>query len=185
MKKVLIISGHPTPSASTANKTILADVEKKLPQAQVRVLADLYPTGNFDVAAEQQALLDADVIVFAFPFYWYAMPGLLKTYVEKVFAHGFAYGTGAKLGGKTLVASVTTGAPAKLYEEGGVMGHTVETFLFPLQQTAKLCNLTFVKPVVSNGMAYIPGVNSEEDLQRVLATAHEHADRLVKVLQDL
>ena len=78
MKKVLIVSGHPDLSASLANATILAEVEKALPEAEIRRLDHLYPDYRFDIAAEQQALLAADVIVWQFPLCWYSLPEASK-----------------------------------------------------------------------------------------------------------
>ncbi len=47
-----------------------------------------------DVRAEQQKLLWADTIIFQFPLWWYAMPAILKGWVDRVFTHHFAYGVG-------------------------------------------------------------------------------------------
>ena len=68
MKNILIISGHPNLQHSLANAEILAEVGKSLPQAEIRKLDALYPNRLFDIAAEQDALLKADVIVLQFPF---------------------------------------------------------------------------------------------------------------------
>ena len=70
MKNILIISGHPDLQHSLANAEILAEVEKSLPQAEIRKLDALYPNRQFDITAEQDALLKADVIVLQFPFSW-------------------------------------------------------------------------------------------------------------------
>ncbi len=45
-----------------------------------------------DIAAEQQKLLWADAVIFQFPLWWYSMPGIMKGWVDRVFANGFAYG---------------------------------------------------------------------------------------------
>ena len=62
--KTLIISGHPDLSTSVANQTILDELEKAFPDAEIRKLDQLYPTANIDVDAEQKALLEADLIVW-------------------------------------------------------------------------------------------------------------------------
>ena len=92
MKKVLIVSGHPDLAASLANATILAEVEKLLPEAEIRRLDSLYPDYRFNIASEQQALLAADIIVWQFPFSWYSVPGLMKLWLDQVFLHGFSHG---------------------------------------------------------------------------------------------
>ena len=78
MKNILIISGHPNLQQSTANRMILDELADRLPQAQIRRLDALYPDYRIDVDAEQQALLNADVIVWQFPFFWYSLPALPK-----------------------------------------------------------------------------------------------------------
>lgn len=44
-----------------------------------------------DVTAEQQRLDRADALVLVFPVYWWSMPGLLKGWIDRVFANGWAY----------------------------------------------------------------------------------------------
>ncbi len=102
MKNVLIVSGHPELNTSIANQTILSEVAQALPEAEIRRLDTLYPNYQFDVEAEQSAILKADVIVFQFPFSWYSVPGLMKLWIDKVFVHGFAHGSTAKIGGTKL-----------------------------------------------------------------------------------
>ncbi|HCN6987161.1 TPA: NAD(P)H-dependent oxidoreductase, partial [Escherichia coli] len=115
MKNILVISGHPELTHSVANATILDEVETALPDVEIRRLDRLYPDGKFNIAAEQKSLLRADVIVWQFPFSWYGLPGLMKKWLDEVFVHGFAHGSTAKLGGKKLILSFTTGAPEELY----------------------------------------------------------------------
>lgn len=41
-----------------------------------------------DVKKEQKKLLWADALVFAFPFWWFSMPAILKGWVDRVLAYG-------------------------------------------------------------------------------------------------
>lgn len=68
MKNILVISGHPELNHSVANATILDEVATALPDAEIRRLDWLYPDGKINIAAEQESLLWADVIVWQFPF---------------------------------------------------------------------------------------------------------------------
>jgi putative NADPH-quinone reductase len=61
MQNVLIISGHPNVNESIGNATILGEVAKALPGAEIRFLDTLYHDYQINVAQEQQALLNADV----------------------------------------------------------------------------------------------------------------------------
>ncbi|RYE81878.1 MAG: flavodoxin family protein, partial [Hyphomicrobiales bacterium] len=47
-----------------------------------------------DVRAEIEKLLWADTLILQFPLWWYTMPAILKGWVDRVFAYGFAYGVG-------------------------------------------------------------------------------------------
>ena len=185
MTRLLIISGHPDLDHSLANRTILSDLQD-LPGFQVeqRRLDRLYPDFRIDVAAEQAALVQADIIVWQFPLHWYALPALLKKWVDDVLVFGFAHGTGGdKLHGKPLIQSFTTGAPAEAYAYGKPMNYTIAEFLPPQIQTAALCGMIWQQPVHSSGMMFIPGVSSDADRARVEAAAHNHAHRLIAMLK--
>lgn len=146
MKNILVVSGHPNPSASLANKTILESLRTAFPQAQFRELASLVKDGHFDPVPEQEALLKADVIVLQFPFNWYSVPGLLKTWIDEVLLHGFAYGSGAKLSGKTVLLSIT----------------------------AKACSMIFAEPVVSYGYS-VPAAQNDKENYLANARKHAQA----------
>ena len=45
-------------------------------------------------AAEQDKLRWADALILQFPLWWFTMPAILKGWVERVYAYGFAYGVG-------------------------------------------------------------------------------------------
>ena len=126
MKNVLVISGRPNLQGSVANATILDAVATAMPQVEIRYLDALYPTYQFDIAAEQQALLNADIIVWQFPFSWYSVHGLMKLWLDEVFLHGFAHGSNSNLGGKKLMHSFTTGESNAGYSRDGLFSHSVE-----------------------------------------------------------
>jgi len=75
-----------------------------------------------DVAAEQDKLRRADLVIFQFPMWWFSMPAIMKGWFERVYAYGFAYGVGehsekrwgerygeGALKGKRAMLVVTTG----------------------------------------------------------------------------
>ena len=47
-----------------------------------------------DVVAEQARIDRADGLVLVYPVYWWSMPGLLKGWIDRVFANGWAYDEG-------------------------------------------------------------------------------------------
>jgi NAD(P)H dehydrogenase (quinone) len=50
-----------------------------------------------DVIAEQARIDRADALVLVYPVYWWAMPGLLKGWIDRVFTNGWAYDYGSDL----------------------------------------------------------------------------------------
>ncbi len=54
MQNVLIISGHPNLNESIGNATILGEVAKVLPEAEIRFLDTLYPDYQIIRIAKEQ-----------------------------------------------------------------------------------------------------------------------------------
>lgn len=186
MKNVVIISGHPDLKNSVANKTILDEIAKKCPQAEIRKLDELYPDYQFDVKAEQAALEKADIIVFQYPMNWFGVPGLLKLYIDKVMEHGWAYGSkGTALEGKAFLASVTTGVPEAGFSPEGFVGKTIEELSFPVAKFAANCKMDCKKIFSISGMMCIPGVTTDEQKQALIDKAKKQAADIVECLKVL
>lgn len=79
--------------------------------------------------AQMQRLQAADLLIVAFPLWWYAMPGILKSWFDRVFASGVGYGPDAHadgpLRGKRALALVAVGAEAEDYGPEGTMGDII------------------------------------------------------------
>lgn len=88
-----------------------------------------------DIIAEMEKLLWADLIIFNFPLWWFSVPAILKGWVDRVFAMGFAYGGGKGVydtgvfKGKKGMLCITTGGPETTYLEGGRNGN-IDKILF-------------------------------------------------------
>lgn len=182
--KVLVICGHPHLEQSVANAAMLEEY-KQNSDVEIRRIGDLYPDFKINVAEEQKALLEADVIVWQFPVYWYGLPSIMKKWQEDVLAHGFAYGSGAKLGGKKLVVSATTGSPVDAYQPGQPQQHTLDDLFIPLHQCAAMCGLEYVETFHLGGMICIPGVTTEEEKNRQRAAAKEQAVKVMTKVKSL
>lgn len=184
MAKVLVVYGHPAPGKSLANRTILETLKEKCPDIEILKLSEEGFAPH--VEEDQKKLVNADVIVFQFPIFWYSYPALMKLWVEETFAHGFAYGsTGTALKGKKLIISCTTGSPTEAYVPGGPNGHYLKDFFYNFQQLAALCSMEYLEPVYSHGCAYIPGVMPESVKDRVIAACKAHGEKLAGVLKSL
>lgn len=78
-----------------------------------------------DIIEEQRHIAWADRLIFVYPLWWSAMPAVLKGYIDRVFAEGFAFsaaetGLQGLLVGKEVLAFTTMGMPEALCEESGV-----------------------------------------------------------------
>ncbi|MGN0908734.1 MAG: NAD(P)H-dependent oxidoreductase [Succinivibrio sp.] len=182
MNRIVVISGHPDLGHSVANAAIIDEMRKELPEASVRDLGALCASGSFDIQAEQQALLDADVIVWQFPFFWYSMPAIMKKWLDEVFLRGFSHGSTKKLTGKKLFVSVTTGAPAAAYQHGTACGHTMEELLAPFSSIAGLCGLELQKPMWLNGVSYANRTTPEK-VREQQQSARTYAAQLIEAIR--
>ena len=106
-----------------------------------------------DVEAEQEKLLWADAVILQFPLWWYSMPAILKGWVDRVYAYGFAYGVGehsdthwgdrfgeGTFAGKRAMVIVTAGGWESHYSARGING-PIDDLLFP----------------ITHGVLYYPG----------------------------
>ncbi|MBF0327525.1 MAG: NAD(P)H-dependent oxidoreductase [Nitrospirae bacterium] len=178
MKKTLVIVAHPSVNQKSIANKIIVERISTIEQVKIKDLYKEYPSFKFDLEVEQNDLINAESIIFQFPFYWYSVPGILKEWLDQVFTYGFAYGsTGDKLKGKQFLVSTTVGGPAESYKEGGYNNFTINELLKPLQQTANLSGMKYNPPIISHNMIYIPDVyNKKEEVEQ---RAREHAEELV------
>ena len=181
---ILIVAGHPDLPHSVVNTTILEELARAFPAATIRKLCETAPDGKFDVAAEQQALQAADLIVWQFPFWWFSMPWLLRKWQDDVLLYGFAYGSGAKLSGTRLLVSFTTGAPAAAYTgaEGSV--GDINKMTEPFATTARFCGLDWQGAMWLCGVSYADRATPEAIEQQKKA-AREYAAALAVRIREI
>lgn len=153
--KHLVILAHPY-SKSFSNGIVTAikeEVLKNNSEFRVRDLneidfdpvlksADLVNLRNKnyadDIKAEQEHIKWADIITFVYPVWWAGLPAIMKGYVDRVFANGFAFTHGSEgpiglLTGKKALLFCTTGFPNNLYEQIGMhhsMKQTTDSAIF-------------------------------------------------------
>lgn len=108
----LIVVSHPDPAslthavaagiersitaASTANSVEIADLARegfdpRFTLNDVGVINRTAPASDA-VRAEQARIDGADRLIIVYPVYWWSMPGLLKGWIDRVFAKDWAYG---------------------------------------------------------------------------------------------
>jgi NAD(P)H dehydrogenase (quinone) len=126
-----------------------ADFSLLAPQARLRPAAaskEAFAADALtdDVKAEIDKLLWADVLILQFPLWWFSMPAILKGWVDRVYAYGFAYGVGehsekrwgdrygeGTLAGKRAMLIVTAGGWEPHYAARGING-PIDDLLFPI-----------------------------------------------------
>ncbi|MBN3815727.1 NAD(P)H-dependent oxidoreductase [Paraburkholderia sp. Se-20369] len=126
------------------------DVTDRLPDARFDPSLDskrafAQGTQRDDIAREQAKLKWADAVILQFPLWWFSMPAIMKGWVERVYAYGFAYGVGehsdkhwgdrygeGSLAGKRAMVLVTTGGWESHYSPRGING-AIDDVLFPIQ----------------------------------------------------
>ena len=150
-KKIALIYAHPAPNKSKVNKYLLQAVQYA-EHVVVRDLYELYPNMFINAEAEQQLLIESDVIIFQFPIYWFSSPAILKEWMDRVLSGGFAYGASNQLVDKELMLCVTTGGTEDSYQEGGRHGAPLDVYLQPFKQTGLFCKMKLLPDFIIQGV---------------------------------
>lgn len=110
----------------------------KYPKEQLHAASqDLF---HEQVKVEMDLVEQTDVLIFNFPLWWFGMPAILKGWVDKVLAHGFAYGGEyglygeGRFQGKKAFLCLTTGSPEHFYTEEGLHGRPLPTILKNIEE---------------------------------------------------
>ncbi|MDP3761556.1 MAG: NAD(P)H-dependent oxidoreductase [Ramlibacter sp.] len=148
---VLVLAAHPRWRESRVNSRMLT-AARAVGGVRVRDLYALYPDYDIDVGAEQAAAAAAALIVLLHPIQWYSMPALQKLWLDEVLTYGWAYGHGGTaLQGKDLWLAATTGGPESSYHPQSYNRYFFDAFLPPYEQTAALCGMRFLPPLLLHG----------------------------------
>ncbi|MBC7608112.1 MAG: NAD(P)H-dependent oxidoreductase, partial [Polaromonas sp.] len=149
---IYVIAAHPAWRESRVNRPMMEAAQVQ-PRVQVQDLYSSYPDYSIDVTREQAALTKASLLVLLHPIQWYSMPALQKLWLDEVLTYGWAYGggegqAGNSLQGKDLWLVATTGGPESSYHPQGYNRYFFDAFLPPYEQSAALCGMRFLPPLV-------------------------------------
>ncbi|WP_192349636.1 NAD(P)H-dependent oxidoreductase [Algoriphagus sp. Y33] len=162
MRKVLVLFAHPKFEHSKVNQALIQSING-LENVEVRDLYELYPDFNISIQKEQEALFEAEVIIWHHPIYWYSCPPLMKQWIDLVLEFAWAYGPGGiYLKGKYVINTITTGGSQEAYRYNGRNNFRIEDFLRPFEQTARLCNMTYLTPF------HVPGTHKITEAELAL-----------------
>jgi glutathione-regulated potassium-efflux system ancillary protein KefF len=148
---IYVVAAHPHWTTSRVNGAVLQAV-RGADDIVVNDLYASYPDYDIDVELEQARLAAARLVVLQFPVHWYAVPPLLKLWLDEVLTLGWAYGrAGTALHGKDLWLVASTGGPQDAYAAGGYNLRPIDDYLLPLRQVARLCGMRWLPPLVLHG----------------------------------
>jgi glutathione-regulated potassium-efflux system ancillary protein KefG len=151
MPDLLVLFAHPMLEKSRVHR-VLVEVARAAPGVTLHDLYEEYPDFDVDIEREKELLLAHSTLVLQHPLYWYSCPALMKQWIDLVLEHGWAYGRqGKALAGKVMMNAISTGGNLHAYERTGLNRFSIREFLVPFEQTAALCNMTYLPPFVFHG----------------------------------
>ena len=193
--KHLIVVAHPAEDSFTIGLTRAYAAElEKLGHSQrtydlyrmgfnpVLVAHELLPVSadhpeSADIVRAQDDIRAADVLTVIYPIWWMAMPAMMKGYIDRVFARGFAYEArdGVAKGlmeGKRCVLITLSGSPLSMLLDNGewqAMDTLQDTHIFRSSGFEVLEHLHFDKVEPPT-----PDAAAECDLARVRSCVRRH-----------
>jgi NADPH dehydrogenase (quinone) len=129
-KTALIINGAEirNPAALGRLNTLLFETMQHELSASHSILTTEVRSG-YDIAAEQCKFLQADLVVFQTPAFWFSLPSIFKRYIDDVYSYGVffgrtgEYGRGGLLKGKRYMLSMTWNAKSTDFDSAsGFLG---------------------------------------------------------------
>jgi len=80
-----------------------------------------------DIVEEVQAVLEADLLVLAFPVFWFSMPAMMKGWIDRVFLSGTFYGgrrvyDRAGMAGRRALVLTSLGGREHMFGQGAIHG---------------------------------------------------------------
>jgi len=125
-----------------------------------------------EIQAEHDKLFWCDVLIFQFPLWWFGLPGILKGWVDRVFAAGGrTYGGGkwydrGVFVGKRAMCALTIGGGPPIYSENGLNG-PIDQILFPINHGMfYFTGFTVIEPFLVHGPARMSDTERNAELER-------------------
>jgi NAD(P)H dehydrogenase (quinone) len=193
--KHLVVVAHPSEDSFTMGLTraYAAELERlghnqrtydlyRMGFNPVLAAGELLPAGadhpaSADVVQAQADIRAADALAVIYPLWWLSMPAMMKGYIDRIFARGFAYEARngivhGLLSGKQAVLITISGAPLpRLVENGRWNAVQVlqDTHIFRSAGFELLEHLHFdeVAP-------HLPDAVAEQHMARIRACARQH-----------
>ncbi len=124
-----------------------------------------------EIAAEQEKVEWCDLMIWQFPLWWFTVPGILKGWVDRVFAMGRFYGDNRFYGSgvfkdKKAILSLTTGGVEDSYQGNGLHGD-LNSMLKPIHRGMfRFVGFNVLRPHVVYGPVRQTAEQREQELGR-------------------
>jgi len=125
-----------------------------------------------DIRREVEAVKRADLLVLSFPIFWFAVPAILKGWIDRVFLSGLFYGgkriyARGGMAGKRALVVAALGGREHMFGPGALHGE-LETMLRPLLQgTLGYAGFTVLQPFFAHHVPYLPAEERAALLDRL------------------
>jgi NAD(P)H dehydrogenase (quinone) len=157
------------PVSSRVNFVSVANADYFKPQLEEKHASQV---GGFapDIQAEMDKVSRADFLLLNFPLWWFSVPAILKGWVDRVFAMGFAYGGGrvfetGMFRGKRAMLSITTGGGESSYEQDGRNGPLLRHLFHVHHGMLWFCGIEVLPPFVAWSAAHVDAAGRARYLQ--------------------
>ena len=154
MKNILVINGHQQyPFAEGRLNQLLFENIVEFLSRKYEIKTTVIASG-YVPEEEQDKFKWADTIIFQTPIFWYSLPGVFKTYIDKVYQHGVffdaaseEYGDGGLFKGKKYMYSLTMNTPETVFGDphSFLNGKSLDEFFIHLHKIQEYCGMSRLK----------------------------------------
>jgi NAD(P)H dehydrogenase (quinone) len=141
-----------------------------------------------DIQKELDKLLEADLVIFNFPIYWFSMPAIMKGWIDRVLVSGVCYGAkrfydqGGLVGKKAMLA-ITVGGQPHMYTGMTVLPTFVAYHVPYISQEARVTQLAMYRQHLRSldtlqALSFVSLDEFDEKLHPISAPNSKQAPRL-------
>ncbi len=179
MKNIFLINAMKefAHSKGRLNNTLHHVAKEYLTENQFNIKETILEEG-YDIEAEVEKMLWADVIIYQMPGWWMGAPWTLKKWIDDVFTCGHGrlykndgrtrsddekkYGSGGLLQGKHYMLSLTWNAPLQAFtdKEQFFHGVGVDGVYLPFHKANQFIGLSPLKTFICNDVIKVPQVEA-------------------------
>jgi NAD(P)H dehydrogenase (quinone) len=127
-----------------------------------------------DIGREVERVLAADLLILAFPVFWFSMPAILKGWIDRVFLSGLFYGGQRFYGrgpmaGRRAATVASMGSRAHTFGMGAVHGEIEPLFRHLTRGTLGYVGYDVLEPFWAFHVPYVSDRERKNELDRLRA----------------